>query len=63
MELPLKTRIMTIGSDATKPYAADMIRPWEDSGGHEVGIVSMGRGFTEVDQHLDHYQAVLAKAR
>ena len=54
---------MTIGSYATKPYAADMIRHWEDSGGHEVGIVSMGRGFTEVDQHLDHYPAVLAKAR
>ena len=54
---------MTIGSDATKPYAANMIRPWEGSGGDEVGIVSMGRGFTEVDQHLDHYQAVLAKAR
>jgi probable F420-dependent oxidoreductase len=43
--------------------AADMIREWEDMGGTEVSIVSMGRGFKEVDQHIDHYQAVLAKAR
>ena len=43
--------------------AADSIRRWEDMGGTEVSIVTMGRGFKEVDQHLDHYQAVLAKAR
>lgn len=43
--------------------AADLIREWEDMGGHEVSIVSMGRGFKEVDEHLDYYQSVLAKAR
>ncbi len=43
--------------------AADMVREWEDMGGTEVSIVSMGRGFKEVDQHIDHYQAVLAKVR
>lgn len=43
--------------------AADAIRQWEDMGGHEASIVTMGRGFKEVDQHIDHYQAILAKAR
>lgn len=42
---------------------ADIVREWEDMGGQEVSIVSMGRGYTEVDQHLDYFQAVLAKVR
>jgi len=49
------------GPDPQK--AADMIREWEDMGGHEVSIVSMGRGFKEVDQHIEYYQAVADKAR
>lgn len=43
--------------------SADFVREWEDLGGREVSIVSMGRGFKETDQHIDHYQSVLAKLR
>ncbi len=48
---------------ASVQECVDFVREWEDMGGHEVSIVSMGRGFKEVDQHIDHYQAVLANLR
>jgi probable F420-dependent oxidoreductase len=36
------------------PEIVDAIRRWQDAGGTHVSIVTMGLGFTTVDQHLDH---------
>lgn len=38
--------------------ASDSIRKWQDAGGAEASIVSMGRGFTSSDQHIDYYNEV-----
>ena len=34
--------------------AVDSIRRWQDGGGTAASIVTMGRGYRTVDQHLDH---------
>jgi probable F420-dependent oxidoreductase len=37
---------------------ADKLRTWQDAGGTHASIVSMGLGFTTVDQHLDYFAEV-----
>lgn len=39
---------------------ADLIRRWQDAGGTHASILSMGLGFTEAAQHVDHFAAVKA---
>lgn len=39
--------------------AADGVRRWQDAGGTHASIVTMGKGFSEVDEHIDCLQAVL----
>ena len=43
--------------------AVDALRAWEDAGGHEVSLLSMGLGYTEAQQHIDYFQSVLARVR
>lgn len=38
--------------------AADDIRRWQDAGGTDASIVTMGRGYTTVEQHLDYVNEV-----
>lgn len=38
--------------------AADDIRLWEDKGGKLASIVTMGRGFTSTEQHIDYLNEV-----
>ena len=39
----------------------DRLRRWEDAGGTHASVITMGMGFREVDEHLDHLEAVRAK--
>lgn len=38
--------------------AVDDLKRWQDAGGHEASIVSMGRGFKSADQHIDYYNEI-----
>jgi len=41
--------------------AADNIRRWEDAGGTHASVVTMGRGYTTIDEHIAHLEAVRAR--
>lgn len=50
------------GGIATSPEeTVDILRRWEDAGGTHASIITMGRGYREVDEHLDHLETVRAK--
>jgi probable F420-dependent oxidoreductase len=34
--------------------AVDVIRRWQDAGGTDVSVVTMGRGYKTAEQHIDH---------
>ena len=36
----------------------DFLKRWQDLGGTHASIVSMGRGFTETQQHLDYFAQI-----
>lgn len=38
--------------------AVDWIRRWQDAGGTYASIVTMGRGYTTAEQHIDHLNEV-----
>ena len=51
-------------SDATGLSVADAVdgaRRWRDAGGTHASIVSMGLGYTTIDQHIDHFTEVKAR--
>ena len=43
--------------------AADNIRRWEDNGGTSASIVTMGRRFTMIEQHLQHIKDIYDKIK
>ncbi len=43
--------------------AADYLKSWRDDGGTHGTIASLGRGFSEIQQHVDFVGEVLAKLR
>lgn len=40
----------------------DRLKRWQDVGGTHASVVSMGRGFTEIQQHMDYFAEVKQKA-
>jgi probable F420-dependent oxidoreductase len=47
------------GPDPT--HVVEAAKRWQDAGGTHASVVTMGRGFTSVDQHIDHLADVLHK--
>jgi probable F420-dependent oxidoreductase len=41
--------------------AADAVRRWEDAGGTHASVVTMGRGYTTVEQHIAHLEEARAR--
>jgi probable F420-dependent oxidoreductase len=48
---------------ATAADAADYLKRWRDGGGTHGTIASMGRGFTDIRQHVDYISEVVGKLR
>jgi probable F420-dependent oxidoreductase len=45
------------------PRALDAMRRWRDAGGTHASVVTMGLGYTEKEQHLDHFRQLSEKLR
>jgi probable F420-dependent oxidoreductase len=43
------------------PEAIETIRRWQDAGGTHASVVTMGLGYTTEEQHIEHFQQLLAK--
>jgi len=46
------------GHGLAVPAVLDALRRWEDAGGTHAAIVTMGRGFSTVEQHLHFLQEI-----
>jgi probable F420-dependent oxidoreductase len=49
------------GAGLSVGASADAVRRWQDLGGTEVSVVTMGLGFKTIDQHIDHITEVRHK--
>ena len=43
--------------------AADAARRWQDAGGTHASVVTMGRGYTRVEQHIEHLEQAREQLR
>jgi probable F420-dependent oxidoreductase len=45
------------------PDALDNLRRWEDAAGTHAAVVTMGRGFRTIEQHIDHLSEIRQRLR